>query len=175
MINKTPDLSKPEYHFNYSKRYNGSVGIDLRSSYNKKEAKKVISQSPLLIHQSEDVAELKELIERLAETVELLDVELDELQQYTEDLEIWGENWNEVAYTIDSYSTYPFVHPPAQCSKFIIKEDQIHSHDLCSYSKSQDLFNDTGLCYAGYDHSIGAVFDVIDEKKWLLSKLKNGY
>lgn len=175
MIKKTPQLSKPEYHYNYSKRRNGITNFQLRCNFNEKQAREVIRQSPSIINHCEDIAELKDFISLLTETVESLNNELDEIQQYTEDLDEWGENWNEVAHTIDAYSTYPFVQPPTQSNKFIIKEEQIHSHDLCSYSKSQDLFNETGLCYAGYDHSIGAVFDVIDEKKWLLSKIKNGY
>jgi hypothetical protein len=176
MINKTPKHSKPDFHFNYSKGVRNTYA-EFRSSINKAQIKNVLNQSKNILKSECDVDDLISNIEMLVETIRDLDDELDTLQQHAENLESWGEEWDSLAHEIDGYSVYPFVHNPSntQSNRYIVKFDQITTHDLCSYSKCQDLFNDTGMCYAGYDHSLGVVFEIVDEKRWLLAKLKNGY
>lgn len=168
MIKKDPKLIKPEFRHNSSKRKQNSVL--------QRRIKDILRRSHTL-GDSDDIDDLKSCITLLTETIEELDSEFNDLEQYASELEEWGEEWETVANDIDSYSIYPFYSysAPHYCHKFVVPNEEIHSHNFCSYSQAKDLYEETGLCYVGYDQSAGVIFDVVNEKKWILCKIKNGY
>jgi cell division protein FtsB len=175
MIKKTPKLSKPDYKYsNYKGHpYTSSSlkrGLSRLQVNASNEAKSAVSIARL----SDDVSELKDCIENLVNLVEELNDEISCLHEYSNSLEEWGDEWVEVAEYIDTYAIYPFTTPLIH-AHFVVPAESIQSHNLCSYTSIIELYNETGLTFGGFDHSSGAIFNITNEKKWMLCKIKHGY